>query len=113
MSATQVIKGNMFKLVVALTENSVAYADLGTADVVKVKLTSSNGATSLELDDTDANVTVDDPSTGSVSWQLTSAQTVLFTLGVYSLAVQVEWGGNTNILEWIEGSTIEVIKQQI
>lgn len=113
MAATQVIRGNMFKIVAAITENSIAYADLGTADVVKVKLTSSNKQTTLELDDTDANVTLDDPATGSVSWQLTSPQTALLPVGSYSLAVQVEYGGNTNILEWVESNSIEIVTQDI
>ena len=113
MSAVQVVKGNMLKLVIALTENSVAYADLGTADIVKCKITSSNGATTLQQTSDDATVTIDDPLTGSVSWQLNSAQTALFTLGIYSLFVQVEWGGNTSILEWVEHNSIEIVGQGI
>ena len=111
MSATQVRQGNMFKLVIALTENSVAYADLGTADVVKGKLTSRNRVTTLTIDDTDGNFTLDDPATGSVSWQLTSAQTSILPVGVYRLSIQVEYGGNTNIIEWVDTACIEIIDQ--
>ena len=113
MAATQVTKGNMFKLLVELTENGVAYADLGTADIVYMKLTANNRQTALPLDDTDANVTLDDPATGSVSWQLTSAQTAILPVGFYSLAVQVEYGSNTNSLEWIEANAIEIVTQDI
>ena len=111
MSATQVRQGNMFKLVVALTENSVAYAALGTADVVKAKLTSRNRVTTLTIDDTDGNLTLDDPATGSVSWQLTSGQTALLPVGVYRLSIQVEYGGNTNIIEWVDPACIEIVNQ--
>ena len=113
MSATEVRQGNMFKLVVALTENGAAYGDFSTADVVRGKLTSRNKATTLSIDDTDANFTIDDPSDGSVSWQLTSEQTALLTLGVYSLAIQVEFGGNTNIIEWVDPACIEIVGQDI
>lgn len=113
MAIQQVTQGNMFKIVAALTENSVAYADLGTADVVKVKLISRNKVTTLQLDDTDANVTLDDPATGSVSWQLTSVQTAALPVGIYHLSVQVEYGGNTNILEWVETNSIEITGQEI
>jgi ketopantoate hydroxymethyltransferase len=112
--ATQTItQGNMFKIVVALTADDVAYADLGTADVVKVLLIAKSKVTSLALEDSDVNVTLDDPSTGSVSWQLTSAQTDALPLGSYDLAVQVEYGGNTNKLEWVEENAVRIIADYI
>lgn len=113
MALSKITQGNMFKIVAALTENDLVYGDLGTADVVKVKLVNRDRITSLELDDTDANVTIDDPVLGSVSWQLTSVQTAALPVGVYAFAVQVEYGGNTNILEWLEKASIEITCQLV
>ena len=109
MATQQVTQGNMIKLVVALTENGTAYTALGTADIVKCRLEHKNKQTTLEIDSDDANVTLDDPLTGSVSWQLTSVQTDALALGVYDMAVQVEYGGNTKKLEWVELSAVEIV----
>jgi len=113
MALQQITQGNMFEVIVALTENGSAYSALGTADIVKCRLEHRNKQTSLEIDSDDANVTLNDPATGSVSWQLTSAQTDALVLGVYDLAVQVEYGGNTNKLEWVESSSIEIVSDYI
>ena len=105
-------QGNMVKLTVTLTENSVAYADLGTADVVKMAIYNyATKAIALQVDTPDSNITLDDGGTGIISWQLTSPQTNALAVGHYGLAIQIE--ASSNILEWDEGVSLQVVQQII
>lgn len=110
---TKITKGNIHTLQLALTHNEIVYNDLGTADVIKVALVSKDGATSLTLDDSDSNVTLNDPITGTVKWQLTSAQTDALPLGLYDLAVQVEYDSNVSKIEWVDENAVKIIRQLI
>ncbi len=111
MSCTEsVTQGNMFKLIVALTADGAALSPgLASATNVRVKLEKANKGDSLSSDDASPLVTLDDPVTDSVSWQLSSSQTAALDPGVYDLAIEVQYSP-TNILEWKITSAISIVK---
>lgn len=106
-------QGNNFKFQKLLQLNAVNYATLGAADVVKCKLTSKDGATTLEMDSTSdpTQVTLDDPSTGYVSWQLLAADTDALVVGFYTLTIQIEDG--TDKYEFVDSEPVNITAQYI
>jgi len=107
MSVEILRKGNTYKFQSSLSLNGATYTALSAATIVKCALvevaTSSNV---LEVDSSDPNVLLDDPATGDVSWVLTSAQTEALSLGIHSLAIQVEIA--PEIYEWVEDKIVNV-----
>ncbi len=106
-------QGNNFKFQKLLQLDGVNYADLATAGIVKVKLTSKDGATTLSMDSS-ANpnqVTLDDPSTGYVSWQLLAADTDGLAVAFYTLTIQIEDG--TDKYEFVDSEPVQITSQYI
>lgn len=111
MTPSKVIQGNTFTLQIALKADGVAYPDLAAADSVTCFLSSLDGNDTLTVADSDPNVTVDSPATGSVTWTLTSAQTDALATGLYNLAVQSVQG--VSKLEWVDNNAVEIYNQRI
>lgn len=106
-------QGNNFKFQKLLQLNGVNYATLTAADVVKCKLTAKEGATTLSMDSTSnpTQVTLDDPTTGYVSWQLLAADTDSLPVGYYTLTFQIEDG--TDKYEFVDSEPVNITAQYI
>jgi hypothetical protein len=107
-------QGNNFKYQKKLQLNGVDYATLTAADEVKCKLQSyETGGDTLEMSQNlnPSQVTLDDPSTGYVSWQLKAADTDGLTVGLYKLIFQVEDGDDKH--EWVDPTPVKITTQYI
>jgi len=112
MALDTIIKGNATKLIIPMTKNGIAYPDLGDADRIKLAMVKhSDDSIAFQVDDTNSNVSVDDPDEGTITWQMTSAQTGLLDITQYSVAIQVENG--SEFLEWQDIKAFNVKKQLI
>lgn len=107
-------QGNNFKFQKKLQLNGVDYATLSAADAVKCRLQSyETGGDSLQMSVSGepTQVTIDDPSTGYVSWQLKAADTDGLTVGLYKLIFQVE--DSDNKYEWVDPTPVKITTQYI
>lgn len=106
-------QGNNFKFQKLLQLDGVNYADLATATIIKCKLTSKDGVTTLEMDSSanPTQVTLDDPSTGYVSWQLLAADTDALPVAFYTLTIQIEDG--TDKYEFVDTEPVQITTQYI
>ena len=108
-------QGNNFLFQKLLQLDRVNYADLATASAVKVKLTQKNATspTTLEMDlsTNPTQVTIDDPSTGYVSWQLLAADTESLPVAFYTLTIQIEDGSDK--YEFVDSEPVQITTQYI
>lgn len=113
---SSIVQGNNFLFRRLLQLGGVSYADLATADEVKVKLSGRGEVTDtleMTLSGNPTQVTIDDPSTGYVSWQLVAADTSALSLGFYNLCIQIEYGGSVNVYEFIDSDPVKITDQYI
>ncbi len=111
MTEKSIRQGNMAKLVYNLLENGDPVTTLASAVEIRLALVKYLTTTvALETTDASSLVTVDDPQTGSISWQLTSTQTDGLAVGQYTTCIQAQYAGG-QFLEWKDVGGVSITRQ--